>query len=78
MSGGLCRYNSVNLSGERVIGAATTIQVVPGFQVQRGKLTAKFFFGFDAEEHWLWPDDPSHSLRGHHYVGHADRDRSLV
>jgi hypothetical protein len=65
MSGGLYRYNSVNLSGERVIGAETTIQVMPGFQVQRGKLTAEFFFGFDAEEHRLWPDDPSTSLRGH-------------
>jgi Cellulose biosynthesis protein BcsS len=65
MSGGLYRYNSVNLDGERVIGAETTIQVMPGFQVQRGNLTAKFFMGLDAEEHRLWPDDPSNSLRGH-------------
>ena len=74
MSGGLYRYNSVNLGGERVIGAETTIQVLPGFQVQRGKLTAKFFFGFDAEEHRLWPDDPSNNLRGHMWGMRAATD----
>jgi hypothetical protein len=65
MSGGLDRYNSVNLGGQQVIGAETTLQVLPGFQVQRSNLSAKFFMGLDAEEHRLWPDDPSNSLRGH-------------
>lgn len=65
MSGGLYRYNSANLGGERVIGAETTIQVMPGFKIKRGDLEAKFFMGLDAEEHRLWPDDPSNSLRGH-------------
>src|SRR5664279_184697 len=65
MSGGLYRYNCANLGGERVIGAETTIQVMPGFKIKRGDLEAKFFMGLDAEEHRLWPDDPSNSLPGH-------------
>lgn len=48
MSGGLYRYNSANLGGERVIGAETTIQVMPGFKIKRGDLEAKFFMGLDA------------------------------
>jgi hypothetical protein len=64
-SGGLYRYNAGSLGGQRVIGAETTLQVLPGFQVKRGDLEAKFFMGLDAEEHRLWPDDPSNNLRGH-------------
>jgi hypothetical protein len=64
-SGGLYRYNAGSLGGQQVIGAEATLQVMPGFQVTHGRLTTKFFFGLDFEEHRLWPYDPGNSLRGH-------------
>ncbi len=65
LSGGLYRYNTGNVEGGEVIGAETTIQVLPGFRMKRGNLEAKFFFGPDIEQHRLWPDDPGNNLRGH-------------
>jgi cellulose biosynthesis protein BcsS len=67
VSGGLYRYDAASLGGQQVIGAETTIQVLPGFQIKRGNLEAKFFMGIDVEEHQLWPDDPSSNLRGHSF-----------
>jgi hypothetical protein len=67
LSGGLYRYNAGSLGGERVYGFETTIQILPGWRLKRGDLEVKFFFGPDIEQHRLWPDDPSNSLRGHSF-----------
>jgi Cellulose biosynthesis protein BcsS len=66
-SGGLYRYNAVSLGGTQVVGAEETIQIMPGFRIKRGNAELKFFFGPDIEQHRLWPDDPSNSLRGHDF-----------
>jgi hypothetical protein len=65
--GRLYRYNAVSLGGAQVIGAEETIQIMPGFRIKRGDAELKFFFGPDIEQHRLWPDDPSNSLRGHDF-----------
>jgi hypothetical protein len=64
LSGGLYRYFSGGLGGERIYGAEGTIQVLPGWRIKRGDLEAKFFFGLDLEQHRLWPDDPFNTLQG--------------
>jgi hypothetical protein len=64
LSGGLYRYFSGGLGGERIYGAEGTIQVLPGWRIKRGNLEAKFFFGLDLEQHRLWPDDPFNTLQG--------------
>jgi cellulose biosynthesis protein BcsS len=66
-SGGLYRYNAASLGGAQVIGAEETIQIMPGFRIKRGDAEFKFFFGPDIEQHRLWPNDPSSSLRGHDF-----------
>jgi hypothetical protein len=63
LSGGLYRYFSGGLGGERVYGAEGT-QVLPGWRIKRSDVEIKFFFGADYEIHRLWPDDPSNDLRG--------------
>jgi hypothetical protein len=66
LSGGIYRYFS-GATGERIYGVENTVQVLPGWRVKRGDLEAKVFMGPDLERHWLWPDDPSNSLRGHSF-----------
>jgi len=67
LAGGLYRYNAGNLGGQRVLGAETALIVMPGWRVKRGDLEVKVFFGLDAENHRLWPDDPANRLHGHSY-----------
>jgi hypothetical protein len=62
-SGGVYRYFS-GATGERIYGAENTVQFLPGFRVKRGDFEAKVFMGLDYETHWLWPSDPTNSLRG--------------
>jgi len=64
LSGGLYRYFSGGLGGERVYGAEGTLQVLPGWRIKRGDVEIKFFFGVDYEMHRLWPDDPFNTLHG--------------
>lgn len=63
LSGGVYRYFSGS-TGERIYGVENTVQVLPGWRVKRGDFEAKVFMGPDFEQHWLWPNDPSNSLRG--------------
>jgi hypothetical protein len=62
-SGGIYRYFS-GATGERIYGVENTVQVLPGWRVKRGDLEAKVFMGLDIEHHWIWPNDPSNTLRG--------------
>ena len=72
LSGGVYRYTGGAyagdppglLSGWRIVGMENALQVMPGFRVKRGELEVKVFFGLDLENHKLWPDDPTNSLRG--------------
>lgn len=64
LSGGLYRYNAGSLGGDEVIGAEWLVQALPGFRVARGHFEAKVFLGPEYENHRLWPDDPTNSLRG--------------
>ena len=62
---GVYRYTSQYLGGERVIGSAIKVDVLPGFRIKRGPVEMKFFFGLDLEWHQLWPADPSNKLSGY-------------
>lgn len=64
LSGGVYRYDAGDLGGQRVIGAESVAQALPGFQVKRGPLEARIFFGPEYQFHRLWPDDPGNRLRG--------------
>jgi cellulose biosynthesis protein BcsS len=64
ISGGLYRYFSQSLGGQRIYGAEGTLQLLPGWRIKRGDLELKFFFGLDLEQHRLWPDDPFNLLQG--------------
>ena len=63
LSGGLYRYDSESL-GERVTGAESLAQVLPGWRIKRGNAEFKFFMGPEMQKHRLWPDDPTNRLRG--------------
>jgi hypothetical protein len=65
-SGGVYRYFSGS-TGERIYGVENTVQILPGWRVKRGDLEIKVFMGLDVEHHWLWPNDPGNSVRGHSF-----------
>jgi hypothetical protein len=62
-SGGVHRYFS-GTTHERIYGVENAFQILPGWRVKRGDLEAKVFMGLDVQHHWLWPNDPSNTLRG--------------
>jgi Cellulose biosynthesis protein BcsS len=64
LSGGLYRYNAGSLGGGRVIGTEVLAQVLPGWEIKRGPVEAKIFFGPEIQQHRLRPDDPDNRLRG--------------
>ena len=64
LSGGVYRYDAGDLGGRRVVGAEGIAQALPGFQVKRGHVEARIFFGPEYQIHRLWPDDPGNRLRG--------------
>ncbi|MDO8876141.1 MAG: cellulose biosynthesis protein BcsS [Pseudolabrys sp.] len=67
LGGGVYRYVSGALGGEKVIGAEWTVQAMPGFRIKRGNAELKFFFGLDWQRHKLWPNDPDNRLTGQNF-----------
>jgi Cellulose biosynthesis protein BcsS len=65
--GGLYRYVSGSLGGEKVIGAEWMHQAMAGFRIKRGNAEFKYFFGPEWQRHKLWPGDPGNSLAGQNF-----------
>jgi hypothetical protein len=64
LGGGVYRYFSGSLGGEKVIGTEWTAQALPGFRIKRGQAEFKFFFGPEWQRHKLSPGDPDNRLAG--------------
>lgn len=67
IGGGLYRYNSGSLGGERVVGFEWMHQAMAGFRIKRGDAEFKYFFGPEWQRHKLWPNDTGNRLSGQNF-----------
>jgi hypothetical protein len=67
IGGGVYRYNSGSLGGERVIGVEWMHHIMPGFRIKRGNAEFKYFFGPEWRRHKLWPNDTGNRLSGQNF-----------
>jgi hypothetical protein len=64
LGGGNYSYISGTSGHPQIIGQHNIAFVLPGWRLQKERLTVSLFAGVDVQHHRLVPDDPASSLRG--------------
>lgn len=67
LGSGLYRYRSGALGGVEVMGREVSGAAMPGWRFKYDNADLTIFAGLDAQDHRLFPDDPSSRLRGRHF-----------